>query len=103
MVDEARQMCADILASDGVHRKLINVALHHPSQTAKPVFEIMRALIVDLVKQPERNITVKDRDSFNGVLAEIAAEYFSLLSVRNTLLHGTCFVGYVSSDDPDAE
>src|SRR5262249_61262124 len=42
---------------------------------------------------------IRDRDTFSGVLSNIANEYFDLANSRNNLLHATWFVGFVSSED----
>jgi uncharacterized protein YutE (UPF0331/DUF86 family) len=104
MVNETRETSVDILTRDAIKdRHLLEVAFHHSALTAQPLFEIMRALIADFIKDPEFQISIKDRDNFAGVLAEIAQEHSALTSERNKLLHGTWFVGYVSPDDPNAE
>jgi hypothetical protein len=106
MVNEGRETAIDLVtreapdATDYVHRKLVEVAFHHPAITAKPAFEIMRALIADYLKQNETKTTFKEREAFSGVLSELASEYFSLVNMRNSLLHGTWHVGFVSPGDP---
>jgi hypothetical protein len=79
------------------------VALHHSALTAQPLFEIMRALIADFIKDPEFQISTKDKDTFAGVLTAIATRYFDLVHMRNNLLHGTWFVGRITAEDPNAE
>ena len=99
MVEETRASSIDILAQDEGHRKLVNVSLHHSALSAKPLFEIMRALFAELLKRPDLNLETKDRETFSGVLSDIAGEYSVLTNVRNNLLHGTWYIGYSSSDD----
>ena len=48
-------------------------------------------------------VSPEDQVAFNGVLSLISGEYNELVSLRNTLLHGTWFVGYSSREDPNAE
>jgi hypothetical protein len=49
MVAETRETCINLLARSGRHRDLIEIAFHHNVLTAKPVYEIMRAIIAELV------------------------------------------------------
>lgn len=126
MVNEARETCITLLSKDRHHRNLIEIALHHQSLTAKPIFEMMRAVIVEIVNadikrhletgrradtEPahatdERGAPVQfspaDREVFFGVLKTIAEEYNDLVNKRNSLLHATWFVGYTSPDDRSA-
>jgi hypothetical protein len=44
--------------------------------------------------------TLAERDIFFGVLKTIADEYSELTNTRNSLLHGTWFIGFSSADDP---
>jgi hypothetical protein len=105
MVNETRNTSIKILRRDDEHERLVEIAFHHSSLSAKPLFEIMRALIADFLKQPylRELVTIQDRDTFSGVLAEIATHYFDLVSKRNSLLHGTWRVGFITFDDASAE
>ena len=99
MVNEARTCAMNLL--DG--NALSDIPFHHPVMTAKPIFEIFRALAVEYLTRLTLNVPIKERDGFNGVLAVIASEYFELASMRNTLLHGTWFVGWPRDEDPNSE
>jgi hypothetical protein len=104
---------------------LLEIVFHHQALTAKPLIEIFRAIVAELVddsleaQRDEANniadpdppllagpngkpmpFTVKDQESFLGVMKVIQDEYNDLTSKRNNLLHGTWFVGYPSIDDP---
>jgi hypothetical protein len=103
MVDETRRISIGILKRDDNHEKLVEVLFHHGALTAKPLFDIMRALMADYFKLPYIKVTEQDRNIFSGVLKEIATHYTGLLDSRNTLLHGTWRVGYLSIDDPKFE
>jgi len=103
MVEEVRFSAIDILSNDEEHRKLVDVAFHHQSLTAKPLFEIMRAIIADLLKRPDLKVPIKECEIFSGVLANIDKEYSELSNIRNNLLHGTWYVGYVDFNDPNSE
>src|SRR5712692_4007614 len=69
MVNEARSSSIGLLANDEDHEKLVDVAFHHPALSAKPLFEIMRTIIAELLKQPKLNISVKERDTFFAILS----------------------------------
>jgi hypothetical protein len=108
------------------HHGLIEIAFHHYCMTAKPLFEIFRAIIIQIVnvsievqeirKKSGRDdyplpivdsfgksvsFIPSDREKFLGVLKTIAKEYGDLMDLRNGLLHGSWFVGYDSSIDFD--
>jgi hypothetical protein len=102
MVDEVRTDCVLILKRDEQHERLLQVAFHHNALSSKPLFEILRALAADFLKQQEPTVQIKTRDTIFGVLSHIASEYVSLANMRNTLLHGTWQVGWVSRDDPNS-
>lgn len=102
LVDTFRYSCLKILGRDEDHETLVNILLHHSALTAKPLFEIMRALIIDFLRQRPDSTSIKERDSVAGVLNAIATECQFLWETRNSLLHGTWKVGYLSWDDPSA-
>jgi hypothetical protein len=124
MVNQVREISIELLSKDRRQRDLVEIPFHHQAMTAKPLFEILRALIIEIVNESikrqereEQKVTdldpapvvdyeghplvfnVKNRETFSGVLANIASEYETLTNMRNNLLHATWFVGYVSSDD----
>jgi hypothetical protein len=102
MVNEARSTCIDILSIESSQERLLEVVFHHSALTAKPLFEIMRALIAEQLKHIVK-ISIKDIDVFRGVLSDIATEYFDLANTRNNLLHGTWYIGYQNTIDPNSE
>jgi hypothetical protein len=103
MVEQTREVSIVVLKRSYEHSRRVEVVFHNAALTAKPLFEIMRALVSEYLKQPTTIVSNKDRDAFSGILAEIAAHYFDLVNYRNNLLHGTWYVGYVSADDPNAD
>jgi len=94
MVDKARSVSIELLSRSAAHEDLVTIALHHPAMTAKPLFEIMRAIIAEVLKDDHHKLH-NDRHLFAAVLRQISAEYMTLVSTRNNLLHGTWFVGYI--------
>jgi hypothetical protein len=120
MVHETRSIAIRLLSipTDIYHTELIQIALHHQVLTAKPIFEIVRAIIIEIVNAsiqvqqqiqkhapefPSRPIdfTLADREIFFGVLKTIADEFFALANTRNNLLHAAWFIGYDSSIEFD--
>jgi len=95
MVDDVREICIQRIGSGGDER-LAEIAFHHQAMTAKPLFDIMRAILAHAVNHHA------DRALFRSVLGRIEREYSHLYNKRNELLHGTWFIGYSSQKDPDA-
>ena len=103
MVGEVRTQCIRLLAGDSPKEELHQIIFHHQSLTAKPLFELFRAMTIQTISEKgfkeKHKIDVVTVDAFRGVLAQISKEYFDLVNLRNNLLHGTWFIGYVG-DDP---
>jgi hypothetical protein len=125
MVHETRSISIRLLSDekDTFHRDLIEIAVHHQSLTAKPIFEIFRATIIEIVNASIKaqeiggsypmpradsfgnpiNFSPSDREMFLGVMKTIADEYLALVNMRNNLLHGAWFVGYAASSNTLAD
>jgi hypothetical protein len=103
MVDEARGCALNLLKHNSPNSALLDIAFHNPALTAKPTFDIFRAIVVEHLTLTKALVSPEDQVAFNGVLSLISGEYNELVSLRNTLLHGTWFVGYSSREDPNAE
>jgi hypothetical protein len=105
MVNEVREICIEnICASVGgiqQRERLIEIAFHHQSMTAKPLFDIMRTIIAETVNV-EASPHYADRMAIKKLLGHIEAEYNHLYNKRNELIHGTWMIGFVSHDNPDA-
>jgi hypothetical protein len=105
MVNEVREICIERVC-DGIgsseRARLVEIAFHLQSMTAKPLFDIMRAIIAEIVNSPT-SPHYANRTIFKDLLGYVENEYNRLYSKRNELLHGTWMVGYVSHDDPDAK
>jgi len=128
MVHETRSITIRLLSDNKnmYHRHLIEIAFHHNCMTAKPLFEIFRAIVIQMVgasieaqelrRKSARDdwplpiadsfgrpvdFTPSDREMLLGVLKIVAKEYGALTDLRNGLLHGSWFVGYESSIDFD--
>jgi hypothetical protein len=102
MVNEARESCIDLLSKDSDHRELVQIAFHHQSLTAKSLFEIMRAIITEVIKD-QAHFHYNERISLGAILGQVQSAYDRLANMRNNLLHGTWFVGFTNETDPEAE
>jgi hypothetical protein len=103
MVGETRDCSINLLQTDHRSSVLVDVAFHHSALTAKPLFDIFRALVVGFLELPDIAVTPEDQTIFRGVLRTIASEYDDLTKIRNTLLHGTWRIGYSTNEDPNSE
>jgi hypothetical protein len=113
MVDEVRILCMDLLSRlaenpthNHTHRVLLHIVLHHQALTAKPLFEILRAMIAEILKNDEGRkqygIIDADGEVFIGALHSINYEYVDLVNVRNNLLHATWYIGCSDASDPES-
>lgn len=105
MVNEVREVCIErICGGIGKNERelLIEIPFHNQSMTAKPLYDIMRAIIAEILNKPD-NSHHHDRAKFKSLLGYIEGEYNNLYQKRNELLHGTWLIGYVSEADPDAK
>src|SRR6266481_3724405 len=106
MVAEVREACIGLFSLNLVQKRELEIVFHHRIMTAQPLFEIFRASMVERLADDDfrkrNDMDDLDRVSFIGVLRAIAGEYSKLINKRNSLLHGTWFVGFTSNDDPDS-
>jgi hypothetical protein len=102
MVNEARESAVDLIIKNYGQRDLLKIAFHHQSMTAKPLIEIFRATVTEVVKD-KKHSRHSESASIADILSKIQRAFENLANMRNNLLHGTWFVGYVSEDDPNAE
>jgi hypothetical protein len=101
MVSEVRNICIMLLAHDGNNGDLLAIAFHHQALTAKPLFDIMRAIIADLVTKTSHR-AYPHRDFYRTLLRHVQKQYDYLVNMRNDLLHGTWYIGIGRSGlDPD--
>jgi hypothetical protein len=126
LVDETREACVRILSRKQLHRDLVRVAVAHPVITAKPIFEILRAIIADQIsnslleqellrdgvineiESPDYRgdpllFSAAEQNSYFAIMKFIADEYNDLVETRNALLHGTWSIGYLHQADPTSE
>jgi hypothetical protein len=86
---------------------LASVALHHQTLTAKPLFEILRTMIAEISKntytRKKHHIDDDSQAIIVGVLGTINKEYEDIANLRNSLLHGTWYVGFTGPDNLEAK
>jgi hypothetical protein len=105
MVHEARISCIDLISLDSSKRikRMAEIAFYHQSLTAKPLFEMFRATMMETVTDPDfrkkHEISNIDCEYFAGVFTAASAEHNDLVNKRNNLLHGTWLIGYPSEED----
>jgi hypothetical protein len=87
---------------DPLQYKLLQVAFHHQTLTAKPLFEIMRAMIAEIVNVPIHR-SYSDKEFYRDLLGHVQKEYNDLANTRNNLLHGTWFMGATTFSNPESE
>ena len=74
------------------------IVLNHSSLTAWPLFEILRAVVADIVRNPDNKIDSKEGGAADAILKQISTDYSTLLGRRNDLIHGTWRIGWASAD-----
>lgn len=103
LVRELRIGCMQLIVlKEEADDDLLQIVFHHQALTAKPMFEIFRALIVQTVSS-HRHRRHKHLDLYQGLLSHISKRFVDLTNTRNNLLHGTWLMGGRSSQDPNAE
>jgi hypothetical protein len=118
MVDEVRESTIALMARDPKHGRLIKIALHHEAFSAKPLFNVFRAVIVEIIddaiaiqKAKKDGMTDLDPPLLFDILDEpltfTPEERDCFLGVLRTLLRSmliwhiketTCFMRHGSSD-----
>lgn len=105
MVDAARSGCIAFTSAGSEHTRLLNVAFHHHSLTAQPLFHMWRGMIGEITRPKESEKPSKEaeeeRGIMNTILAQMADEYGALVRRRNDFLHGTWRIGWAGSEQED--
>lgn len=103
LVDQVRTLCINRICEGNPtseQHRLIEISFHHQVMTAKPLFDILRGIIAEIVNNPT-SPHYAQRATFKKVLGCIEAEYNFLCNRRNLLLHGTWSVGSPPFGDPN--
>lgn len=107
MVHEVRSACEFLLDPELKRQSAVSAAFHHSVMTAKPLFDIMRAVVAETLKntkmRAKHEIDEAAENIFHGVLQTIGNEYNNLTNTRNNLLHGTWFMGFGSVIEPGSD
>jgi hypothetical protein len=101
MVDAARQALSMHLQSQNPSLVyLTRMIFHHPALTAKPLFELFRAVVYTLVNELLPGCDESTALN-NKLLGQVAKEYTALFETRNMILHGTPLVGFAGAEQDD--
>ncbi|MGY3584438.1 hypothetical protein ACVIGB_006504 [Bradyrhizobium sp. USDA 4341] len=120
MVHEVRELIITVCSDCGrfPNDTQFETIVHHQALTAKPLMDILRAVVADVLQtvthcrssnMPLDNdhplwthtISEAEGERLLDVLGFVASKYEKLVNRRNDLLHGTWFVGYGESDNPE--
>jgi hypothetical protein len=111
MVYQARNSCLEMFRGlagpqsyPQMYDSLLHIVFYNQFLTAKPLFEIMRAMTAEVLNDDKfreaNKLSAEECSTFLGVLTQINSEYADLVGIRNNLLHGTWFIGNLSGYDP---
>ena len=96
-----------LVSENSKQAEYVEIAFYHEAMSAKPLFEIFRAITLQMFGdehfRKRHHIDQADHDGLRGVLGRLNGEYDKLSRTRNDLLHGTWFMGRTSGDDPHKE
>ena len=73
---------------------------HHRVLTAGPLWELFRGIIFTDVNEL-RPVSPSDSDAFHDALSKIGKQIEALISSRNSIFHGTPFIGWASAEQED--
>jgi hypothetical protein len=76
MVHEVREICIERICSgvgSSERERLVEIAFHHQAISAKPLFDIMRAILAEIVNVPTCTHHV-DRAHFKAIVGRISKE-----------------------------
>src|SRR5262245_13873159 len=99
MVSSVRMGCFALISTPDNDKRIL-VILHHQVMTAKPLFDIFRAMLAEFFNDPKHSETLHKRVA-EQVVAQIGKEYSELVTRRNELLHGTWYAGWVRPETED--
>lgn len=105
MVNAARAGCICLISSGVMQQRLVSIAFQHQSMTAQPLFDIWRAIVAEFrtINGTETN-SIQDIDenrTLNYIISHIGKEYSHLVHKRNTISHGTWYIGWVHPERED--
>jgi hypothetical protein len=82
-------------------QQLMNVVFHHNCMTASNLFAIYRALVGQIVNDPDAAIDQQEAETIEGVLRYFSKAFQDATNMRNDYIHGTWFIGHGNQDADD--
>ena len=73
---------------------------HHRALTAGPLWELFRGIVFTDVSEL-RPVSPSDSGAFHDALSKIGKQIEALIKSRNSILHGTPFIGWASAEQED--
>jgi hypothetical protein len=70
MVNEVREDALDLLERDGRHRRLIAIVLHHQVFSAKPLYDVYRATVIEIIDNQIRLQEAKQKAKEDGIACD---------------------------------
>lgn len=101
MVDAVRRGIILVSGISGFQCDLLQIVLHHQVMTAKPLFDVFRAITSVVMNDPKRRIPEVEFNVMQDLLKQVANRYQDACSRRNDLLHGTWYIGWHCADQED--
>lgn len=102
LVQTIRTCCLFLLpARRSNEQMLVNIFLHHDVMTAKPLFDCMRALYAEVIKQSGIAIIREEADAIRSILRQASTDMEKLIKQRNKLLHAQWHIGWASAQAED--
>ena len=83
------------------HQGLLNIVFHHQAMTAQPLFDILRAIIGEIINDKDYRVSASERGTIILILTQVAGDYSDVVRQRNDLIHGTWYIGWASSSQTD--
>lgn len=93
MVQAARGGCQWVTQGSMLQAKLMVLVWNHQMMTAKPLFDLYRAMLTAIVQEFGDQMDPAERGATLSILSEEQREFDVLISMRNTLLHGNWMIG----------
>lgn len=100
MVHAIRGGCLFFLSKNAAQQRLVNIVLHHHVMSANALWDIYRGLITEATNIVPLPDPVAQK-ALMEILSQTASEFQDLMSARNSILHGTPFIGWAGSGDED--
>ena len=97
MVDHIRLLCNSLVPRsremEDETNVLINIMLSSSALTAKPLFDIMRAMVMETMNRSVKNFDELSRNNVAALLRHLASSIENIYKARNNTLHATWYIG----------